>query len=149
MRQGIFPMAERRDDPRCSGSIPVRRGIIPLDGFRISRSLRRTILRGGYRVTFDTDFAGVLDACAEREETWINDTIRSLYVALHRPRPRPQRRGLARRRARRAASTAWRSAAAFFGESMFSRERDASKVALAYLVDRLRRAGSRCSTRSS
>jgi leucyl/phenylalanyl-tRNA--protein transferase len=137
---GIFPMAEGRDTEEVFWVDPVHRGIIPLDGFRISRSLRRRILRGGYEVTFNADFATVLDACAEREETWINDTIRSLYLALHR-------RGDAH------SVEVWENGmltggaygvaigGAFFGESMFSRARDSSKVALAYLVDRLRQAG--------
>jgi leucyl/phenylalanyl-tRNA--protein transferase len=137
---GIVPMAEGRDSDEVFWVDPVRRGIIPLDGFRLSRSLRRTILRGGHEVTFDTDFATVLDACAEREETWINETIRSLYLALHA-------RGHAH------SVEVWQDGSlvggaygvaiggAFFGESMFSRLRDSSKVALAYLVDRLRATG--------
>ena len=81
---GIFPMAESRDDPEIHWVDPRRRGIIPLDGFRISRSLRRRILRCGWRVTADTAFAATVEACADRDETWINDTIFALYIALHR-----------------------------------------------------------------
>ena len=137
---GIFPMAERRESDEVFWVDPVRRGIIPLDGFRMSRSLRRSMLRADYAITFDTEFAAVLDACAEREETWINETIRSLYLALHM-------RGHAH------SVEVWHDGTlsggaygvaiggAFFGESMFSRARDSSKVALAYLVDRLRTAG--------
>jgi leucyl/phenylalanyl-tRNA--protein transferase len=137
---GIFPMAEKRESPEIFWVDPVRRGIIPLDGFRMSRSLRRTIARPSYAVTFDADFAAVVEACAQREETWINETIRRLYVALHL-------RGHAH------SVEVWRDGAlaggaygvsiggAFFGESMFSRSRDTSKIALAYLVDRLRTAG--------
>ena len=133
-------MAERRESAEIFWVDPVHRGIIPLDGLRLSRSLRRTILRGRYDVTFDADFAAVLDACAEREETWINETIRALYLALHL-------RGHAH------SVEIWHEGAlvggaygvaiggGFFGESMFSRVRDASKIALAYLVDRLRGAG--------
>ena len=137
---GIFPMAESRDDPRLFWVNPRRRGIIPLDGFHISRSLARRMRRGGYEITVDRDFAGVVDGCADRVETWINDTIRRLYIALHRM-------GHAH------SLEVWMDGmlaggvygvtlgAAFFGESMFSRRRDASKIALAFLVDRLRQGG--------
>lgn len=137
---GIFPMAERRESDEVFWVDPVRRGVIPLDAFRMSRSLRRTMLRADYEITFNADFSAVLDACAEREETWINDTIRSLYFALHMW-------GHAH------SVEVWRKGelsggaygvaigGAFFGESMFSKVRDSSKVALAYLVDRLRTAG--------
>lgn len=137
---GIFPMAEKRESNEVFWVDPVRRGIIPLDGFRISRSLRRAMLRERYAVTFDADFGAVVEACAEREETWINHTIRRLYTALHL-------RGYAH------SVEIWRDGAlaggaygvsiggAFFGESMFSRARDTSKIALAYLIDRLRLAG--------
>ncbi|MDU8945085.1 leucyl/phenylalanyl-tRNA--protein transferase [Ovoidimarina sediminis] len=137
---GIFPMAETRDDPDLFWVDPQDRGIIPLDGFHISKSLARTIRRGTFTITTDTDFAGVIDGCADRPETWINPAIRQLYLDLH---------------AEGAAHSleVWQGetlaggvygvslGAAFFGESMFSRARDASKVALAYLVDRLRQAG--------
>ena len=133
---GIFPMAESRNDPEIHWVDPRRRGILPLDGFHISRSLRRRILKCGWRVTADTAFAATVEACAEREETWINDTIFALYVALHR--------------AGHAHSVElWEDSeliggvygvtlgTAFFGESMFSRRTDASKVALAHAVHRL------------
>lgn len=137
---GVFPMAEHRDDPEIFWVDPKRRGVIPLDGFHISRSLARRMRRGGYTVTIDRDFAGVLDACADRAETWINEEIRALYLELH-----------ARRQAH--SLEVWEGdaliggvygvvlGAAYFGESMFSRRTDASKIALAYLVDRLRQAG--------
>ncbi|MCR9127093.1 MAG: leucyl/phenylalanyl-tRNA--protein transferase [Rhodobacteraceae bacterium] len=137
---GIFPMAEHRDDPEIFWVDPVRRGVIPLDRFHISRSLARRIRRGDYRIAVNTDFTGVVDGCADRAETWINAEIRRLYLALHR-------RGQAH------ALEVWDGAdlvggvygvvlgAAFFGESMFSRRTDASKIALAYLVDRLRQGG--------
>lgn len=137
---GVFPMAEARDDPEVFWVDPDRRGIIPLDRFHISRSLARRLRRGDYRVTFDTAFAAVVAGCAARPETWINDTIRRLYLDLHA--------------AGRAHSVeVWSGpelvggvygvalGAAFFGESMFSTRVDASKVALAYLVDRLRAGG--------
>lgn len=137
---GIFPMAEHRNDPEVFWVEPRRRGIIPLDGFHISRSLARRIRQGRYEVTIDTAFDAVMDACADRPETWINDQIRSLYSQLHTM-------GHAH------SLEVWQDGqlsggvygiaigAAFFGESMFSRRRDASKVALAWLVDRLKRAG--------
>jgi leucyl/phenylalanyl-tRNA--protein transferase len=137
---GIFPMAERRDDPEIHWVDPRRRGILPLDGFHISRSLRRTILRSGWRVTADTAFAATVEACADRDETWINDTIFALYVALHRS-------GHAH------SIELWEGdqmiggvygvtlGTAYFGESMFSRRTDASKAALAHAVHRLRAGG--------
>lgn len=137
---GIFPMAEHRDDAEIFWVDPKRRGVLPIDGFHISRSLRRRLRNCGYRITTDTDFAGVLDGCADRAETWINAEIRALYIALHET-------GHAH------SLEVWDGdelvggvygvvvGAAFFGESMFSRRTDASKIALAYLVDRLRQAG--------
>ena len=137
---GIFPMAESVTDPTIHWIDPRRRGVFPLDGFHISRSLHRAILRGGYRVTVNTDFAGVLAACADRPETWINDTLTALYVSLHR-------QGDAH------SLEVWEGddliggvygvvlGAAFFGESMFSRQTNASKIALAWLVHRLRAGG--------
>ncbi|REC55643.1 leucyl/phenylalanyl-tRNA--protein transferase [Rhodosalinus sediminis] len=137
---GLFPMAERHDDPELFWVDPRRRGVIPLDGFRISRSLARRLRRDDYRVTVDADFEGVIDACADREETWINAEIRRLCLALH---------GLGHANS----LEVWMEGrlaggvygvtlgAAFFGESMFSRRTDGSKIALAWLVDRLRRAG--------
>jgi leucyl/phenylalanyl-tRNA--protein transferase len=137
---GVFPMAEHRDDPEVFWVDPKRRGVLPLGGFHISRSLARRMRRGGYRVTLDGDFAGVLDACAERADTWISAPIRAAYLALHA-------RGDAH------SLEVWEGGAlaggvygvtlgrAFFGESMFSRRRDASKLALAHLVDHLRRCG--------
>jgi leucyl/phenylalanyl-tRNA--protein transferase len=139
-RAGIFPMAERRDDDEVFWVSPERRGVFPIGGFRISRSLARTMRSGRFRVTTDRAFAAVVAGCADRAETWINGPIRAAYAALHA-------RGLAH------AIEVWEGAdlvggvfgvaigGAFFGESMFSRRRDASKVALAYLADRLRAGG--------
>jgi leucyl/phenylalanyl-tRNA--protein transferase len=138
---GIFPMAESRDDPAVHWVDPLRRGILPLDGFRISRSLARAIRRGDYGVTVDTDFAGVVDGCADRAETWINATIRALYLDLFRA-------GHAHALEVRDLSGALIGGvygvtlgAAFFGESMFSRRTNASKIALAWLMHRLRAGG--------
>ncbi|MFN3937779.1 MAG: leucyl/phenylalanyl-tRNA--protein transferase [Gemmobacter sp.] len=137
---GIFPMAESRKDPAVHWVDPRRRGVIPLDGFRISRSLRRRILRGGFTPLVDTAFDAVVAACADRDETWINPEIQQLYSDLHRA-------GAAH------SQEVWQDGRlvggvygvalgrAFFGESMFSRATDASKVALAWLVHRLRAGG--------
>ncbi|SDH21003.1 leucyl/phenylalanyl-tRNA--protein transferase [Alloyangia pacifica] len=139
-RAGIFPMAEHRDDPELFWVDPRRRGVIPMQGFRISRSLARRLRRDDYEVTFDRDFEGVIDACADRRETWINSEIRALFTELHR-------RGHAH------SIEVWMEdelvggvyglevGGAFCGESMFSRRRDGSKIALAWLIDLLRRAG--------
>lgn len=137
---GIFPMAEGRDSDDVFWVDPVKRGVIPLDAFRMSRSLRRTILRDGYEVTFDADFEGVLDACAEREETWINGTIRSLYLMLH-ARGNAHSVEIWHEGVLSGGAYGVAIGGAFFGESMFSRMRDTSKVALAYLVHRLSAAG--------
>ena len=137
---GVFPMAEHRGDTEIFWVDPKRRGVMPLDGFHISRSLARRMRRGGYHITVDRDFVGVVDGCADRVETWINDEIRDLYLALHD-------HGHAH------SLEVWEDetliggvygvvlGAAFFGESMFSRRTDASKIALAYLVDRLKQGG--------
>ncbi len=137
---GIFPMAESRDDPELFWVDPHARGILPLDGFRLSRSLRRTILRGRFEVTVNRDFGGVVAGCADRDETWINDTIVDLYATLHR---QGHAHSLELWQDGRLAGGVYGVAigAAFFGESMFSRARDASKVALAYLVERLASGG--------
>ncbi|MCY4241190.1 MAG: leucyl/phenylalanyl-tRNA--protein transferase [Rhodobacter sp.] len=139
---GVFPMATSREDPRVHWVDPQERGIIPLSGFHISRSLGRRLRRLDYRIVVNGDFEGVVNACADREETWINDRILTLYRQLHR-------RGHAH------SLEVWRESQlaggvygitlgrAFFGESMFSRVTDGSKIALAYLVDHLRRTGFR------
>ena len=137
---GVFPMAEGRSSGEIHWVDPKKRGIFPLDGFRISRSLARAIGRGDYHVTTDTDFAAVVDACADRAETWINAEIRALYLALHHA-------GYAHALEVRAGNALIGGVygvtlgAAFFGESMFSRRTDASKIALAWLMHRLRAGG--------
>jgi leucyl/phenylalanyl-tRNA--protein transferase len=137
---GIFPMSESRDDPEIFWVDPRRRGVLPLDGFHVSRSLARAMRRSTWTISTDQDFTGVLDGCADRPDTWINAEIRALYIALHE---RGQAHSL----------EVWENdalvggvygvvlGAAFFGESMFSRRTNASKVALACLVDRLRQGG--------
>lgn len=143
-RGGMFPMADSREDPDVFWVEPRRRAILPLDGFICSRSLARTLRRGRFEVTCNRDFAGVIDACAaprrDSTETWISQRIRASYVALHRL-------GHAH------SIECWRDGAlvgglygvgfdrVFCGESMFSLEPDASKVALAWLVAALRMAG--------
>ncbi|MGV6848510.1 MAG: leucyl/phenylalanyl-tRNA--protein transferase [Marinibacterium sp.] len=137
---GIFPMAEHRDDRDVFWVDPRRRGILPLDRFHISRSLARRLKKADYRITIDEDFAGVVDGCADRSETWISTEIRKIYLRLHR---RGQAHSLEVRDGDTLIGGVFGVAmgAAFFGESMFSRRRDGSKIALAYLVDRLREGG--------
>lgn len=137
---GIFPMAEGRDDPEIYWVDPKERGILPLDGFVLSRSLARIIRRGIFRVTLNEDFAGTVAGCADRDETWINGEIADLYARLHAA-------GVAHsievRQGDALVGGVYGVAlgGAFFGESMFSRRRDASKVALAHAVAMLRRDG--------
>ena len=142
--EGLFPMAERRGDATLYWVSPDRRGILPLENFHLPRRLARTVRAGRFAVTADRAFRDVMLACAApapgREESWINDEILRLYTALHAG-------GHAH------SIECWqgdvlvgglygvRLGAAFFGESMFSRERDASKVALVHLVDALKRGG--------
>jgi len=142
---GVFPMAESRRSDRLYWLDPALRGVLPLDGgFHLSRRLRRTALSDRFAVTVDQDFAGVIRGCAEpapgRTDTWINEEIERLFLDLH---------------ARGAAHSVEVTAegrlvgglygvslgGAFFGESMFSRVTDASKVALVHLVARLRLGG--------
>ncbi len=141
---GLFPMAETRHADRLHWLDPARRGVLPLDGFHLPRRLRRTVLSDQFEVTADAAFAAVIAGCAEqapgREDTWINADIERLFIALHRM-------GHAH------SVETWQQGAlvgglygvslggAFFGESMFSRARDASKVALVHLVARLRLGG--------
>ena len=134
---GVFPMADNADAEEIYWVDPRKRGILPLNGFHLSRSLRKRLLQADYRVRIDTAFDRVVDACADRPETWINPTIRQLFIDLNRM-------GHAH------SIEVWqdqdligglyglRLGAAFFGESMFSRKRDGSKIALAWLVARLR-----------
>lgn len=139
---GIFPMAESRLDDTIHWVDPRKRGILPLDGFHVSRSLARRLRAPGIAVTTDQAFAEVVSACAERRETWISQRIQGLYQALHAV---GQAHSL----------EVWQDGAltggvygvvlgaAFFGESMFSRRVDGSKIALAHLVHRLRAGGFR------
>ena len=137
---GLFPMAGGRDEPGLRWYDPRRRGVFLLAGFHISRSLSRRIAACGWDVAVDRDFAGVMQACAAREETWINAEIEALYVALHRG-GHAHSLELREDGALIGGVYGVTLGAAFFGESMFSRRADASKVALAWLVHRLRAGG--------
>jgi leucyl/phenylalanyl-tRNA--protein transferase len=139
-RRGVFPMAEARDDDRVFLIDPERRGVMPLESFHIPKRLARTVRANPFEIRIDTAFDQVIEACAaptpERPETWINAPIRHLYRELFG-------RGLVH------TVECWFEntlvgglygvalGGAFFGESMFSTMRDASKVALVHLVDRL------------
>ena len=137
---GIFPMAASREDSEIHWVDPKRRGIFPLDSFHVSRSLSQEIRRKSYNIHINRDFAGVVSACADRPETWINSDIAALYGDLHHA-------GFAH------SLEVWHDdtliggvygvalGAAFFGESMFSHRTNASKIALAFLVHRLRAGG--------
>ncbi len=141
---GLFPMAEGRDDERLYWLDPEPRGILPLAGFHCPRRLRRTVLSGAFAVSSDTDFAATLAGCATpapgREDTWINAEIVRLFTALHRM---GHAHSVECRRDGILVGGLYGVAlgGAFFGESMFSTARDASKVALVHLVARLRLAG--------
>jgi leucyl/phenylalanyl-tRNA---protein transferase len=141
---GVFPMAESADDPSLYWVEPEERGVIPLNGFHISRSLRKRVKQQPYEIRVDSAFANVMTKCAEhtdgRKETWINKRILSLYTQLHKIHCAHS-------------VEAWQNGelvgglygvkigAAFFGESMFSRATDASKIALVHLVARLNHGG--------
>ena len=143
-RAGIFPMSEDAEDDDMFWVSPEMRGIMPLDGFHLSTSLRKAIRKSGFVVRVDTDFDAIIDGCAQpdegRETTWINRTIRSVYGELFR-------RGVAH------TVEVWDGAelvgglyglaigGAFFGESMFHRRTNASKMAMAHLVERLNAGG--------
>lgn len=128
--QGIFPMADSRDDPEVSWYTSRRRGIIPLDEFRVSSNVRRIIRNRHYHIKYDEHFRKVMDACANRETTWISQEIIDSYCQLHEL-------GFAH------SVSVWDGdwelvggqygvslGAAYFGESMFGRAKEASKVAL-------------------
>lgn len=143
-RAGIFPMSESAEDEDIFWVSPEWRGVIPLDGFHCSTSLRKAIRKSGFAVKVDTDFDAVIEGCAtvgaDRASTWINGTIRSVYGQLFR-------RGVAH------TVEVWDDAelvgglyglaigGAFFGESMFHRRTNSSKMAMAHLVDRLNAGG--------
>jgi leucyl/phenylalanyl-tRNA---protein transferase len=141
---GVFPMAESSDDPEVFWVRPEKRGIIPLDDFHVPRSLAKKLKRAPFEIAIDRDFDGVIEGCAEpaegRQTTWINEPIREAYRALHLT-------------GHCHTVEAWREGylvgglygvtlgGAFFGESMFSRETDASKACLVHLVQHMRERG--------
>jgi len=143
-RLGMFPMAESRDSKALHWLDPEHRGILPLDDFHLPRSLLKTLRGSKFKVTADADFVATIAACAEaranRPETWINQELERLFIELHQL-------GFAH------SVESWKDGrlvgglygacmgGAFFGESMFSTETDASKVALVHLVARLRLGG--------
>ena len=143
-RAGIFPMAEDAEDEDLFWVSPEMRGIMPLDGFHASKSLRKAMRKSGWTVKVDSDWHGIIEGCAtvgeDRDNTWINQTIRAVYGALFE-------RGVAH------TVEVWDGdelvgglyglaiGGAFFGESMFHRRTDASKMAMAHLVDRLKVGG--------
>src|SRR4051794_39164643 len=134
---GIFPMADSADDAELFWVDPTRRGIIPLDDFHIPRRLRRVLRQGRFTVSCDTTFTGVMQGCAEasdkRPNTWINDEILRLYAGLFE---RGNAHSVECWQAERLVGGLYGVSlgGAFFGESMFSRVTDASKVALVHLV---------------
>jgi leucyl/phenylalanyl-tRNA--protein transferase len=143
---GVFPMARRREDTRLFWIDPEERGILPLDRFHLPHSLRKVLRKTDLTISCDSAFEAVISHCAEavpnRPETWINDEILRLFIELHHV-------GLAH------SVEVWRDSTlvgglyglslggAFFGESMFSRETNSSKIALAHLVARLKKGGYR------
>ena len=137
---GVFPMGEAREDPRIFLVEPEQRGIIPLNEFRIPSRLRRTIRSDAFEVRVDTAFAAAQASAPGREDSWINGPIRRLYAELN---ARGQAHSIECWIDERLVGGLYgvTLGGAFFGESMFSRERDASKVALAHLVARLKRGG--------
>jgi leucyl/phenylalanyl-tRNA--protein transferase len=133
---GIFPMADSRDAADLFWVEPRNRAILPLDRFHLSRSLKRTLRSGRFDLTHDRDFAAVITACADREETWINAELEQAMLALHQS---GHAHSIEVRQSGELVGGLYgvKLGRAFFGESMFSRARDASKVALAWLVARL------------
>ena len=137
---GIFPMAESRGDARIHWIDPPTRALIAPGGLHVSRSLARRMRRGGYRVAIDTAFAEVVDACADRPTTWISGRISRAYARLHEE-GHAHSLEIWRDGGLRGGVYGVSLGGAFFGESMFSRETDASKIALAHLSDHLAACG--------
>jgi len=143
-RHGLFPMAETRRGERLYWLDPERRGVLPLDRFHLSRRLARTVLSDAFTVTVDQDFAATIQGCASaapgREDTWINPQIERLFGELHQL---GHAHSVETRQDGELVGGLYGVAigGVFFGESMFSLARDASKVALVHLVARLRLGG--------
>jgi leucyl/phenylalanyl-tRNA--protein transferase len=137
---GVFPMANSAHDDEIYWVEPKMRGIIPLDGFHISRSLKRALDKSDYEITFNTQFESVVRACANREETWINTTIFELYQKLHKMGSAHSIE-VSRKNILIGGVYGITLGTAFFGESMFSTETNGSKIALAHLVKHLKQRG--------
>lgn len=137
---GIFPMAEHQDDPEIFWVDPKRRGILPLDAVHISRSLKKALRKSSARLALDTDFAGVVAGCADRSDTWINAAIFDAYLELHEM---GYAHAIEVHEDGRLTGGVYGVAigGAFFGESMFSRRPDASKIALVCLAQHMRSCG--------
>lgn len=144
-RRGVFPMADSRQDMRLFLMDPDMRGVLPLDRFHVPSRLRKTIRKNPFRVTVDTAFNRVIEACAEphpsRPATWINDAILNLYGALHREGHAHSVECWDAQGSLVGGLYGVSLGGAFFGESMFSRATDASKIALVHLVARLKLGG--------
>ncbi|MEL7041700.1 MAG: leucyl/phenylalanyl-tRNA--protein transferase [Pseudomonadota bacterium] len=144
-RRGVFPMADSREDMRLFLMDPDLRGVLPLQRFHVPRRLRKTVRQDPFRVTVDTAFNRVIEACAEphatRPATWINDAILNLYGALHRQGHAHSVECWDEHNQLVGGLYGVSLCGAFFGESMFSRATDASKIALVHLVARLKTGG--------
>jgi len=138
---GVFPMAESADSDAIHWFEPRRRGVLPLDGFHISRSLARTRRRGKFRFTCDADFQGVMAACADREETWINPEISQVFFDLHSAGFAHSVEVWSPDETLAGGVYGLAMGGAFFAESMVSKVTGGSKMALTELVARLRLAG--------
>ncbi len=137
---GIFPMADEDSDWEISWYSPAERGVLPLESFHIPHDLSRLLRQRQFEVTFDRDFEAVMRGCADRDSTWISEKLVAAYVALHEA---GHAHSVECRQEGRLGGGLYgvRLGGAFFGESMFHRVRDASKVALVHLVERLKQGG--------
>jgi leucyl/phenylalanyl-tRNA---protein transferase len=137
---GIFPMADEDSDWEISWYSPAERGVLPLESFHIPHDLSRLLRQRQFEVTFDRDFEAVMRGCADRDSTWISEKLVAAYVALHEA---GHAHSVECRQEGRLVGGLYgvRLGGAFFGESMFHRVRDASKVALVHLVERLKQGG--------
>ena len=137
---GIFPMADEDSDGEISWYSPAERGVLPLESFHVPHDLSRLIRQQQFEVTFDDDFEAVMRGCADRDSTWISEKLVAAYVDLHEA---GHAHSVECRQEGRLVGGLYgvRLGGAFFGESMFHRVRDASKVALVHLVERLKQGG--------
>lgn len=135
---GVFPMAESKDDPTVVWVEPSERGVIPLDDFHAPKRLARSARAHKYTVFFDRDFAATIKACANRDETWINDEIETVFTELHEMGFAHSVETYDENNVMVGGLYGLALGGAFFGESMFSTKTDASKVALVALVERMK-----------